>query len=110
MSLGLMFAACHMLGDYVFQTNGMAANKLTDWRWRTFHVTVYTAVFIVPAALSGLGLSRAAMMLAAIWVTHFITDCRRWASGDKWPPKPILVDQSLHLAELAAIAWWFGIG
>ena len=42
--------------------------------------------------------------LAAVAAAHFICDCRRWASGASWPPRPILVDQSFHLLQLALIS------
>jgi hypothetical protein len=130
----LLFLAAHMVGDYVTQTNWMAANKLVRTEvfcttimgepghphreivnfWhsamaRTIHVALYTAGFVPVAYLSGLRGQNAAAFLAAVFVTHWLTDCRRWASGDKWPAKPILVDQTIHIATLAAIGVYFGL-
>lgn len=95
--------ACHMVGDYITQTSHMAAHKLTDAKIRAKHVTVYTAGFLLPVLPLSVSRRKKAAFLAAVWITHFITDSRRWASGEEWPPKPILVDQSIHLATLAVL-------
>jgi len=98
-----------MVGEYVTQTDWMAAHKLTDWRPRLAHVATYTAGFAVVAAQAQMSLPRAAAFLLAIFVPHFVVDCRRWASGEHWPPKPIMVDQAIHAACLAATAFAFGL-
>ena len=96
--------AAHMVGDYITQTPYMAANKLADPRTRAWHVSTYTAGFILLVLLSSAPLWRKVLFLSLVWATHFITDSRRWASGEQWPPKPILVDQSIHLATLALLS------
>jgi hypothetical protein len=101
--IALALLAAHMIGDYITQTGWMAANKLNNWRARAIHVSVYTAGFIPVALLTKLTWSMVLLFVALVWATHFITDCRRWASGDQWPPKPILVDQSIHIATLAIL-------
>lgn len=99
--------ACHMVGDYITQTGHMAANKLSDPKVRAQHVTVYVLGF-VPALVPALLLQKVSFwrklaFLVSLWLSHFVTDSRRWASGEEWPPKPILVDQSIHLATLAIL-------
>ena len=108
-SIGLLLAAAHMLGDFVTQNDWMAANKLSDWRARLVHVAVYATGFIPVILMTPLPWSHRAAFMALLTVTHFVTDCRRWASGDKWPPKPVLVDQSIHLATLGVLAYLFGL-
>lgn len=98
-----------MVGDHVLQTDWMAARKLLDWRVRLVHVAVYTACFVVVPLQARMPLLRALLFLAAVGVPHFVVDCRRWASGEVWPPKPILVDQAIHAACLAIAAAVFGI-
>ncbi len=134
----LLFVAAHMIGDFVTQTNWMASNKFVTYEerktnmlaihdervyevhyvatnfWfsafvRAIHVTVYTLGFVLVLLLTPLSWKAYFGMLAAIWVCHFITDCRRWASPVPWPPKPIMVDQALHFAQLAVIAALFGL-
>jgi hypothetical protein len=39
--------------------------------------------------------------LGANFAVHYALDSRRWCSGEKWPPRPIIVDQALHLVTLA---------
>lgn len=105
--LSMVLLACHMVGDYIAQTDWMASNKLKNAKIRAIHVTCYSLCFIPAAIYSHAGATSAAWFFALLWVTHFVTDSRRWASGDKWPPKPILVDQSIHLATLAVLGVMF---
>lgn len=104
----MLLIAGHMVGDYVFQTNRIAAHKLNSAKWRTIHVLAYTAAFI-PAAVMCDSLMASALFLLSVGVPHWIVDCRRWASAEPWPPKPIMVDQAIHAACLAASAAVFGI-
>jgi hypothetical protein len=106
-ALGL--AAAHMVGDYIAQTGWMAANKLADWRIRAIHVTCYCACFVPVLVVAGVTGQNLGGFLLLLWLTHFITDSRRWASGEQWPPKPILVDQAIHLATVYVLATSFGI-
>jgi hypothetical protein len=96
-----------MFGDYLLQTDWMAANKLKSAGVRTVHVFVYTLAFIPLAYLYASTLPRAAAFVALVFVTHWITDSRRWASDKVWPPKPILFDQALHLLSLAVLGSLF---
>lgn len=106
----LLLLAGHMLGDYILQTDHMAAFKLKSARVRALHVSVYCLGFLLLVPLAGLtDPGRLALFLVLLWATHFATDCRRWASADKWPPKPILVDQSIHIVTLALLGWAFGL-
>lgn len=107
--IGLALLAAHMVGDYITQTQWMASNKLARSGVRCVHVTVYTLGFIPVMFVTELDLRRATMFLGLLWITHFITDSRRWASGAAWPPKPILVDQAIHVATLAILGIGFGL-
>ena len=98
-----------MVGEYILQTDWMAARKLIDWRARLLHVATYTACFIPVIVESHLPLERAIAFLLSVGVPHFIVDCRRWASGEHWPPKPIMVDQAIHMTCLAIAAAVFGL-
>ena len=95
--------AAHLIGDYVLQTNEQAKNKLTDARVRAAHVSTYHVPFLVAGLATGAHTGRLAAFLALSWAAHFATDSRRWASGEKWPPKPILVDQAIHIATLTVL-------
>lgn len=100
--LGLDLLAAHMVGDYILQTDRMAARKLSDWRVRAVHVVAYSLPFSVVLAAHGYP-GEWRTFMALLMVTHFITDSRRWASGEKWAPKPIMVDQTIHLVTLAVL-------
>lgn len=101
--LSLALIASHMVGDYIAQTDWQAARKLADWRVRAWHVLLYSMCFLPALARYAPSPAAAAWFLGLNFVAHFITDSRRWASGEKWPPKPILVDQSIHMATLAVL-------
>lgn len=97
--LALWIIALHMFGDFVTQTHNMAQYKFSCWKWRTFHVIIYTVPFIPLAFLLG-GTWEPWILILLIFIPHWILDSRRWVQSD-WAPKPVLVDQSLHILCLA---------
>lgn len=120
--LSIWLIALHMLGDYILQTPTMAAFKLKDWKVRTIHVGCYTipfawfsavwlqfhtpvaAEYLAPYFTHGVSSNYTcwALFTIGVFTMHWVTDCRRWASPIPWAPKPIMVDQTLHLLQLAA--------
>jgi hypothetical protein len=102
--LGLDLIAAHLAGDYLLQTNAMAERKLHDWRIRLWHVSVYSLPFLLVLFVNDVKLTRALLFLGLNFVIHFILDSRRWASGEKWAPRPIVIDQTLHVITLAVLA------
>jgi len=105
--LSLCLLASHMVGDYIVQTDWMAANKLKDAAARAIHVFAYSLCFIPTACRYAPTHAGAVAFLLLNAAAHFVVDSRRWASGDRWPPKPILVDQAIHAACLAALGVLF---
>jgi hypothetical protein len=103
----LILLASHMFGDFITQTDWMASNKFINWKARLFHVSVYTLGFVPIPFIAHMKLISALLFLGLIFITHFITDCRRWVSGEKWAPKPIVVDQTIHVITLAILALIF---
>jgi hypothetical protein len=101
--IGLCLLAAHMAGDYLLQTHWMAMNKMKDMRVLMLHCAIYTACFIPIGFLFDWKINFQATFYGLVYSTHVITDCRRWASGDQWPPKPILVDQAVHIVTLAVL-------
>lgn len=95
--------AAHLTGDYLLQSDHMARNKLADWHVRLQHVSLYTLPFALIAAASRAGWRRALLFVILVFFSHFITDSRRWASAGSWAPKPIIIDQSLHIVSLAVL-------
>jgi hypothetical protein len=93
--LSLYLLAAHMVGDFILQGEWIASRKLSDWRVRALHVTLY----VIPFAL----ISPDARFLASLWALHFLVDCRRWCASNPWPLKTLAVDQSLHVATIAAL-------
>lgn len=99
----LDLVACHLIGDYILQTDDMAKNKLTDARVRAHHVTRYCVPFVVAGILSRTNLVRLTAFLALVWAAHYATDSKRWLPNEDWPPGTIINDQALHFAQLAIL-------
>ena len=102
--------ALHMLGDYILQNEWMAQHKLSDFRVRFVHVAVYGASFMLWrwyffGELGG-------RFSLAVMATHFVIDSYRFAENHPYPPKSILIDQSLHIITLAILVRLFfgGVG
>lgn len=98
------FIACHLVGDYILQTDHMAQAKLNDPRVRAEHVLWYSLPFLVVGLLARVGLARLAAFLVFNWIVHFLIDSERWLPNDEWPPGTILNDQALHAVSLAALS------
>ncbi|MDP2933597.1 MAG: DUF3307 domain-containing protein, partial [bacterium] len=98
----LLLVTCHMIGDFVFQGDWIAAGKGKSWEILTYHVLIYTAVF-VPLAFLVPEMSLATVLI--IFGTHFLIDpCKaRWKIL-----KTIWQDQLCHftvLGGLLAVGW-----
>lgn len=102
-----------MVGDFILQTHKVSCDKLRDWRVRFWHVTLYCLPFTILAGAyilaDRLTEFDAFFFLTLVWVTHFITDSRRWASDKEWKPKPILVDQAIHVITLGVLQACFSL-
>jgi uncharacterized protein DUF3307 len=118
-----VLAVCHLVGDFLFQTDWQARNKHgglrrggVHLRALTRHVAVYTLAFI-PAFIwigSEIGAGWAVLTAAGIFLPHFLQD-DGWVV-DAWmrmvkhsdpaanPPLTIAVDQSMHAVVLLLTA------
>ena len=103
MTLDLL--ALHMLGDYILQNEWMAQNKLTNWRVRLVHVALYGGPFLVWGRwfYGDVGV----WFGLAVMAIDFRVDSHRFAANHPWPPKSMLIDQSLHIITLAVLARLF---
>ncbi len=95
--------ASHLVGDYVLQTNEEAVKKFTDRDKLLWHCFKYILAFLPFLFQTKDRLGRKIWFLALLFICHVATDYRRWASGEEWPPKPILVDQTIHAVQLALL-------
>lgn len=57
---------CHLVGDYLLQTQWMASNKRSDWFAAMLHALVYSALFLL--------LKPSLAALTVILLTHFLID------------------------------------
>lgn len=46
---GLWIILCHLVGDYILQTNSMAQRKTSSWWWALVHAAAYTVPYAVLA-------------------------------------------------------------
>lgn len=107
---------CHVIGDFLIQTESQALRKAAGKPWNRailLHCTTYTAVF-VPAVLR---LAIPMWWLAVLFASHWFLD-RRWfvywwrrnvtrnsaASIAATPWLSIVIDQAFHVLVLATIA------
>lgn len=104
--VGLDIVAAHIAGDFLLQTDWMAARKLTCAWARAWHVSAYSLPLALVALLHG-SLLHAALFVALVWVSHYVIDSHRWTFGSVWPHKALVVDQALHLLTLAALVRLF---
>lgn len=101
--LALLFLG-HTLGDFVFQTPGMVAekDKVGVLGLHVLIVTLVTALALLPF------LSAAALVIvAALGVAHLIIDMAKQSALARWerPVTIFLADQALHGLTLLG-AWW----
>jgi hypothetical protein len=122
-----VFVVCHLVGDYLFQTDWQARNKAgglggdpTARRALFTHVTTYTLAF-VPALIwlsEDVGIGELIAMAAVIYATHLVQDDRRLLAAYNEKIKgldpatnlhvAVAVDQTFHILTLFVIALWAG--
>lgn len=102
--VALYLIAAHMAGDYLFQSAFMAANKLSNWKVRAYHVSTYSLCFVPAAVAATTNPWRLVAFIGCLGGAHFLTDSKRWRTGNPWPSMPILQDQSLHIVQIAVLA------
>ena len=104
----LMFLA-HLLGDYVFQTDGIARWKARSLVGVLAHGSIVTLATLVCAALVSPCWWPYALMIG---VTHAAIDLVRArflrTSNSTWELIWYLLDQLAHLAVIVAVAKWSG--
>lgn len=82
----ILFLMCHMIGDYVFQTDFIAKTKGSNW----YHLFVHSILYCVPFALI-FGIN---WQLAIIFIVHMIVDPLK----AKYNKLTYTQDQIAHLA------------
>lgn len=104
--VGLDIVAAHIAGDFLLQSDWMAARKLTCAWTRALHVSAYSLPLALVALLHG-SLGPAVLFVALVWISHYVIDSHRWTLGSGWAHKPFVVDQALHLLTLAVLVRLF---
>jgi len=80
---------CHMIGDYVLQSDFIARTKGENW----WHLLVHCTLYVFPFYLF-FGLC---WQLAVIWAVHIIVD----AAKARYHAITYLTDQVIHIALLS---------
>jgi hypothetical protein len=117
-----VFIVCHLVGDYVFQTEWQAANKIGGLgpdpvarRALSAHVVMYTLAFLPALVWLADDLGAKVLLLAAlIAIPHFVQDDRRLldlymrrvkrCDPPSVPAVRAAVDQAFHVLTLFAVA------
>lgn len=102
----------HFVGDYLFQTGWMAANKMKRWDALLVHSAVYT-IAIYLFSLFSFKLTIGSVLF--VFISHVVLDqgsiVRWWTKHIQAPPLSerkwltIMADQSFHLIVLGIAVW-----
>jgi len=124
--VAFVFVVCHLVGDYLFQTDfqarhkhgGLTPRNTVARRALLSHTATYTLAFVPAlvwiATTSGLGVLATVGIAALVFVPHFVQDDGRvvkwWMVDVKhtdWKAVPgvtVMVDQTMHLVMLFLLA------
>lgn len=80
---------CHMIGDYVLQSDYIATTKGSNW----WHLLVHCVLYLVPFYIA-FGFT---WQLIALFVTHFIID----AAKARYKFVDYVLDQCMHFLFLS---------
>jgi hypothetical protein len=89
----IKFILCHLVGDYVLQTDFIAKTKGTNW----YHLFIHCALYILPFYIV-FGLD---WRMAVLFITHIIIDPLK----ARWNKIDYITDQILHY--LCVIIYFF---
>jgi hypothetical protein len=121
--IALYLLAAHLVGDFLIQTRWQALGKLEDAALRARHVLAYSLPFIPIVVVEARTGSQALSAFVLLVVLHYVTDSHRftttpgewlvWHAGlreeplapNPWPPLPLLIDQALHVCQLALVGY-----
>ena len=87
----VMMVGCHLLGDYVLQSNYIATTKGENWYHLIVHCVLYTIPFVFALGIHPI--------LLLIFVSHIIID----ALKARWHIISYVTDQLLHYGVLIGI-------
>lgn len=127
---GIMFALMivHAIGDWIFQWQWMAENKVKKWEVRFWHCAIYSTCFIPIAVLLNMSSIEFRIMFWYIFITHFLIDSYKplyWfrklgrdKRADTWETFKeafntpdgfyllVTLDQIFHLLSLIPVGIW----
>lgn len=79
---------CHLLGDYVLQSNFVSVGKAASWYLLLVHCVLYILPFYIAFGLDA--------RIYALFVSHFLIDMY-----DRWGKSNELIDQIGHYSIMA---------
>lgn len=94
MSIIYKLLACHMLGDYVLQTDFLSSTKGDNWWHLLAHCMTYTVPFALAFGIDG--------RIAALFASHLIVDAQK----ARWNMIGYAQDQLSHIVMLALLYGW----
>ena len=94
MSVIYKLLACHMLGDYVLQTDFLASTKGDNWWHLLAHCITYTVPFALVFGIDG--------RIVALFASHLIVDAQK----ARWNCIGYVQDQLSHIVTLVLLYGW----
>ena len=100
----------HLVGDFLLQNDWMQAKSRSSSVCAA-HVACYSIPFLLIWGATGWPLWVLAVILAEHWAQDRFGLHLKWmraygqTTPDKWPVGPLCVDQSMHLAVIAALSF-----
>ena len=101
----------HLIGDFLLQNDWMQAKSRSS-----LVCSAHVACYSIPFALIWGATRWPIWALAAILLEHWVQDrfalhlkwmrLYRQTAPDKWPVGPLCMDQSMHLAFIAALSFY----
>lgn len=116
MSLFDWLLVCHLVGDFLLQSDSMALNKMQQWLWLLRHIVVYMVLITVVLGVYALdhGVPAWLVVVSLLFIagTHIVLDLRGFTLwwmrlvgvSPEHPWLAIVADQVLHIVTLAIVA------
>lgn len=95
--------ACHMVGDYILQTDEEGRFKRTNPKLRRKHVAKYVLAFFPLLILNKVPPRKIILFTLLNFLAHYAADSYKYPPNPLGFPRSIMIDQSIHALTLALL-------